>query len=182
MSTATAEPTPAQTVAKTVAEVAPKLAIAAKVVALDDMRRQLRDHAARVADAHRMGAKALGMEDLVKEPEGSDEVGHLIVTGDINVSDPASLQTAMSALSGQPQQTSPPPATSEATPPNVAPALAGAGSLLKTALISAALIALPSVGVAIPWLAGAFDHPEPAAVVVDTDTDTQTSWAPAATN
>lgn len=82
----------------------------------------------------------------------------------------------------QPQQTSPPPATSEATPPNVAPVVAGAGSLLKTALISAALIALPSVGVAIPWLAGAFDHPEPAAVVVDTDTDTQTSWAPAATD
>ena len=76
----------------------------------------------------------------------------------------------------------PPPATPEATPPNVAPVVAGAGSLLKTALISAALIALPGVGVAIPWLAGAFDHPEPPAVVVDTDTDTQTSWAPAATN
>ena len=177
MSTATAEPTPAQTVAKTVAEVAPKLAVAAKAIALDDMQRQLRDHAARVSDSHRMGAKALGMEELVEEPE-KGSMGHIVITGDINVSDPASLQSAMSALSGQPQpqQTPPPSATPEVPRANIAPVAGGAGSLWKTALISAALIALPGIGVAIPWLAGAFDRPE-SAVVVDTDTDTQTSWA-----
>ncbi len=56
------------------------------------------------------------------------------------------------------------------SPSPLAPAIDGAGSLLKTALISAALIALPGVGVAIPWALGAFDHPEPPAAVVDTDT------------
>ncbi len=55
------------------------------------------------------------------------------------------------------------------SPSPLAPA-DGAGSLLKTALISAALIAGPGVGVAIPWALGAFDHPEPPAVMTDKDT------------
>ena len=45
-----------------------------------------------------------------------------------------------------------------------------AGSLVKTLLISAALVAGPGIGVAIPWALGAFDKPAAAAVSADTDT------------
>ena len=145
------EPTPRQTVAKTVAEVAPKLAVAAKAIAIDDHRRLLRDNAARVADSHRAMAKAIGMEDTVAPAAREDEVGHLIVTGDINVADPASLQQAIGTLSGKAAANSDQAATAgqqESTP------------LWQKALVSAAMVASGAgVGAGIPWLLGAFDRP-----------------------
>ncbi len=72
---------------------------------------------------------------------------------------------------------SPPPATPVVARPNIAPVAGGAGSFLKKALLSAALLALGGgAGSIIPWLAGAFDKPA-VQTVVDTDTDTQTTWA-----
>ena len=123
-----------------------------------------------------MGARALGMEELVKEPEGDDDMGHLIVTGDINVSDPGSLKSAISALSGQPIQQAVAPvetAVSAATTP-----------LWQKLLASAALLASGAgAGAGIPWLLGAFDQPaivQPAAPAIDTDTQYELSIQPEA--
>ena len=136
-----------------------------------------------------MGARAFGMEDLVVEPEEEDSMGHIVVTGDINVSDPASLQSAMAALSGkelpqhQPQENPAPSPMPEVARPNIAPVSEGAwGPLLQKALLATALLTggggIATLG---SWALGAFDHPTPPAVV-DTDTDTRTSWAAATHN
>lgn len=61
----------------------------------------------------------------------------------------------------------------EVARPNIAPASAATGSLAKTLLVSAALVAGPGIAVAIPWALGAFDKPDVPAAAAVTDTDTQ---------
>jgi hypothetical protein len=174
---ATPQQTPLQQVAETVADTAPKLAIAAKAIALEDHRRMLREHAGRVADSHRAMAKAIGMEDAVVLASEEDAMGHLIVTGDINVSDPAALQGAINALAGK-QSPSPSPAPAQATDTSAAPAAPAASTATpfwQKALVSAAMVASGAgAGAGIPWLLGAFD--EPAAVATPTFEDKNTQY------
>lgn len=59
------------------------LAMAGRVVGLENHRRILADAARRTQEGHRAMARAAGMEDVVGEK--ADDMGHLIVTGDINV-------------------------------------------------------------------------------------------------
>ena len=79
----TEEMTPQEVAAHQIAEKGPKLGIAAQAVMLEGSRRMMRDAQNRVQDSHRAMAKAAGMEDVVGDDQ--DDMGHLIVTGDINV-------------------------------------------------------------------------------------------------
>ena len=166
---ATPDQSPLQQIAETVADTAPRLAVAAKAIALEDHRRMLAAHASRVADSHRAMAKAIGMEDATVLAAEDEAMGHLIVTGDINVGDPASLQKAISALSGQPV----PQATAATETPAASPVTSAATPLWQKALVSAALVASGAgAGAGIPWLLGAFDKPAAVQPAVDTDTNT----------
>lgn len=151
---ATPEQTPLQQVANTVADTAPKLAIAAKAIALEDHRRMLRDYAARVADGHRAMAKAIGMEDsVVLAASEENDMGHLIVTGDINVGDPSALQAAVNALSGK---VAAQPTAAETAVSQIVTAPSAAPWWQKAALVAAMAAGSAGTGLFIPWALGAF--------------------------
>ena len=62
---------------------------------LENWRANQRDHRQRVRDSHLMGAKALGMESLVGK-NGEDDMGDIIVTGDITQTAPAAEKQSSS--------------------------------------------------------------------------------------
>lgn len=70
---------PAMEMAERVAETLPGLKAAAAAVGLQDHQRMLRDHARRVKDSHRLMAEAAGL----KVDESVDDMGDIIITGDI---------------------------------------------------------------------------------------------------
>lgn len=73
---------PLQQIRERLADAAPAKAIPF-LIAVENMRANQRDHRQRVRDSHLMGAKALGMEGLVGKSQSEDDMGDIIVTGDI---------------------------------------------------------------------------------------------------
>ena len=76
---------PTQELAKRAAEAGGGLAAAAKALGLQDHQRLLRDSARRVRESHRGMAKAAGMEDTLEAAGAGDDLGDILVTGDINI-------------------------------------------------------------------------------------------------
>lgn len=132
---------PAEKIAERVADIAPGLAAAAKAVGVEDHRRMLRDHARRVMDSHRMQAKALGMGDVASE-SSDDDMGDIIVTGDIHYSGASAPQLPWAK--DQPQQPQPTP-----EPPSQPPEDESLLSkLAKPAAIAAGTMAAGGIGAA----------------------------------
>lgn len=71
---------PIEEIAKRTAEAGAGLAAGAKAVGLADHREMLRDHARRVRDDHEWAKQLRGQEPSAA---GGDEMGDIIVTGDI---------------------------------------------------------------------------------------------------
>jgi len=106
----------------------------------------LASHATRVAESHRAMARAAGMEELVS-PKAEESMGNLIVTGDINVSDPASLQAALGGLTG--------------SVPAAAAAAGRVSKLVAPALVAASLLGGGALGGGASWLLNALNPPAP---------------------
>jgi hypothetical protein len=118
--------TPKEEIAERVAEAAPNLTVATQLVALDHHDDLMADARQRTDDAHRMGAKVLGMEDcLPKKAEGEEMKKTFILTGDV-MGDEACR--ALGRLEGnQPVRPSTPPApVKPSLAAKVAPYLLGA--------------------------------------------------------
>lgn len=75
---------PLQQIRERVAEVAPTRVLPF-LAALENFRITQRDHRQRVRDSHAAMAKAAGMESVLK-PQSDDDMGDIIVTGDISTS------------------------------------------------------------------------------------------------
>jgi hypothetical protein len=137
--------TPAQELAERSAESIPALQAAAAAVGLQDHQRMLRDHARRVRDSHRLGAKAAGLDDLPADA-GGDDLGDIIISGDIT-------NTYL------PAQSTPP-----AAKPDMTNATNGLTNLARAAIIGASLLS-GGIGGAIPLVANLlFSKPAPAPV------------------
>lgn len=160
---------PAEKIAEQVAEKAPGLTVAAYTEAIDNFRRANDSYRKRLADSHRWHAKALGME--ASDTEG-DDVGNLVVTGDVYGSDAASIIAALqgsqqASPQGGQQETLEPPATSPpvTAPPSTmapaatSPAATGTSNFAKAAIVAAGLLGGSALGAGIPWLAGAYSKP-----------------------
>lgn len=131
---------PSEKIAERVADLAPGLAAVAKAVGLEDHRRMLRDHARRVMDSHRMQAKALGMGDVVSE-SSDDDMGDIIVTGDIHYSGASAPQLPWAKDQPQHQSTPEPPSQ-----PPEEPSLLS--KIAKPAAIAAGAAAAGGIGAA----------------------------------
>lgn len=73
--------------AERAAETYPALSAAAAAVGLQDHRQSLNSHQSRVADSHKAQMKALGLE----ASQAGDEMGDIVITGDIHSQDPAKV-------------------------------------------------------------------------------------------
>jgi len=100
----------------------------------------LRDHANRVSDGHRAMAKAAGMEETIGSSEG-EEMGDLIVTGDIHVTQSGDGEASLPFLSTR-KSTAPQPATPQADVP----------AWMKAATIAAALMGMGGTGFGLATL------------------------------
>jgi hypothetical protein len=116
----------------------------------------LRDHARRVRDSHRMGAKAAGLDEVASEQDGSDagddNMGDIIISGDITntyLPPPSPAQ-----LTPSPAQLTPPTAQTNMSNaiPSSAPSATGLSNLAKAAVIGASLLS-GGVGATIPLVA-----------------------------
>jgi len=76
------------------------LRTATMAAGLEDHRRMMADNARRLAEGHKAMARAAGMEDLVADP-GGDDVGDILVTGDINVGTNGSRPKVLDKILGQ---------------------------------------------------------------------------------
>lgn len=147
--------TPLEEASERAAETIPGLKAAAAAVGLEDHRRMLRDSARRVADSHRAQMSALGMSPEVED----DEMGNIVITGDING---ANAKEIIDALSGQRAD------TSATQPPQTNPQeKGGIGKTLAVAGL-AGLMAGAGAGVPLAWY---LMNQQPAAQ--DTDTNTK---------
>jgi hypothetical protein len=91
--------TPAEQVAERSAEAYPALSAAAAAVGLQNHRQALSSHEQRVRDSHAAQMRAIGME-----PTGSpDEVGDILITGDITASDPQQVVNSLRGVRQTPQ-------------------------------------------------------------------------------
>lgn len=144
-------------IAERVAEGAPGLGVAAQLSALDDWRRNQQAHRKRVYDSHKLQTAMLGGEvSNVTE----DDVGHLIVTGDIYG---FNSDRILQALAGGQQQDGTQPQQPEQPPPSQPPAQPptqetkdGVPMWAKAALIAAGLAGAGGLGAAVPWMLGAY--------------------------
>lgn len=92
--------TPVEEMGKRFGEVVPGLKAAAGAVGLESHRRMLRDHAQRVRDDYKIAAWAAGFEGKVADmPE--DDMGDIIITGDLNFGGSTSAEQAIKALKGK---------------------------------------------------------------------------------
>ncbi len=149
--------TPQQEIARAAATTGARLAVAAHAVALDNHRQMLADHAQRVRDGHKAMAKAAGMEDAVGATPETSDMGNFIVTGDINVSDPTSLQKAIGALAGTPNTSTTELPISSAVSAVAEKAPAAMSTLAKVATAAALVLGGSGLGAGIPWLLGAYN-------------------------
>lgn len=144
---------PLDQIAERAAEAAP-VAILPRLLAIKDMALSMASYRRRVDDGHRMGARALGMEDIVKESaaKAGDDMGDIFVCGDISTTQAAQPQLA--------------PAAAQAAP-------AASSSMLTKAAVGAALLAGGAgAGIVADKL---LDGPNQPPAMVDTDTDTDTN-------
>lgn len=108
---------------------------AALSMGMEDHRRLLRDSAKRIAESHRMGARSVGMEDIVSKESEGDDMGDIIVTGDIQISGNGDHLPWMKNGKAKSNQSENP----SATQPAQQPANGGLSSLAKAGLVAAAL-------------------------------------------
>jgi len=122
------------------------LTAAAFAVSIQDMQRQLRDSSRRIRDSHKIGMRDAGMP-ISNEGDG-DEMGHIIITGDIvgnegvrALAEVAKAKERPQQLPAQPSpvQTQQQPSQQPMTPPKT--------PLWQKAVAVAALVA---AGAAIP--------------------------------
>jgi len=132
---------PSEKIAERVADLAPGLAAAAKAVAIQDHRASLRDFRQRVRDSHRMQAKALGMGDVVSD-SSDDDMGDIIVTGDIHYSGASAPQLPWAKDQPQQTQSTPEPPAPQPEEPSLLSKLA------KPAAIAAGAAAAGGIGAA----------------------------------
>lgn len=148
--------TPMEEMAERVAEGAPGLAVASHLAALDNWRRQQLDYRRRVRDDHAVQVKSLGGE--ATDMSGDEEMGNLIVTGDIIGNNADQILHALTGGQEQPQQPQQPtePATPQPTEPTTPQQPVQQGGLPGWA--KAALIALGAAGLGagVPWALGAY--------------------------
>jgi len=164
---------PMQEIAERVAEAAPGLAVAANLEAIQNFRQSNADARRRLQDSHRWQATALGM--TVADAPKEEDMGNLVVCGDVYGSDAAeiirSLQagTAIPPASAvpaqEPAQVSTAPAN-PATQPVAVPSSGWARNLSKAALVAAGLLGGGGIGAAVPWFAGAYSKPAAASIVI----------------
>lgn len=131
---------PIQEWAKRAGEIYPGLQGAGLAVGLQDHQRMLRDHARRLLDGHKAQMKAAGFSDLA-EADGGDDMGDILVTGDITVTNPQ--QPAPQAI----PQASPQAAQAEPTDsslPGWVKSLALTGGMLGSAIGGAGLASILS--------------------------------------
>ena len=156
---------PLEEVAKRFGETVPGMLVAANAVGLEDHRRMLASHARRVDDSHRAMAKAAGMEDLIADPPESDSnMGGIVVTGDINITNPSAAQQLAPAA------------------PNSAPAAqqssgvnGGVPGWVKSGLVATGMVGSALGGALLPGLVGnqrpAPQPPAPPPSYTDTNTN-----------
>ena len=154
---------PMQEVADDVADTLPKIEAAAHLSALEDLRRNQAALRRRVQDSHKWQAAALGMETTDAE---EDEMGNLVLTGDIYGGNPADV---IRGLQGLPAETPSTPGVSPITQAaetaaKVVPAVASMATptWAKVAALGASLIASGGLG---GWLAKPAAPVPPAPVV-----------------
>ena len=172
--------TPMEEISKRVGEVVPGLKAAAGAVGLEDHREMLRDHRARVRNDYKFQQSLLG--DTVSDdakPE-DDEMGDIIITGDLNFGGNTSAEQAIKALKGKvvDKRDTGLPATPAAPTEPVASAggasvSAGIPTWLKVGLTIAALGASGGTGAIIASLLTS--APQVIPQVKDTDTDTNSA-------
>jgi len=155
---------PIQEVAERVAETAPGLVAAAHAEALQNLRQMNADHRRRVADSHRWQADVLGQK--ATDPPEEDDVGNLIVTGDVYGDGAAEIVRSLQGLA----QAAPEAAGSPSEPSQQT---GWASSLAKAALVTAGLLGGGGLGAGVPWLLGAYDKPESVNTTVVQPADTQ---------
>lgn len=151
---------PAEETAERSAETMPGLAAAAAAVGLENHRRMLHQHAKRTTEGHKAQMGALGID---VGDEDSDEMGNIVITGDITSLNP---QSVIDSLNGKiPQQQQQP----SVPVPN-------GSNFAKTA----AAIGLAAVGLAAPIAAWNLTRPIPQIVqpveppsMIDTLNDVQ---------
>jgi len=138
---------PHQEIAERVAEVAPGLAAAAHLSAVQDARQLQADHRRRLADSHRAQMQALGMEST--ESPGGDDVGNLVITGDVYGSDAAEIVRALQGNKmDQPASVTPQQPVNSAVPDKP-----GMSKWIQS-LIAGGLLAVGSgIGWGVNWLA-----------------------------
>ena len=88
---------PQMETAERAAQTIPALSAAAAAVGLEDHRRMLQQHAHRVADTYALGRKALTNEPPTNNV---DDMGDIVITGDIKITDPAQAAGVLDSLRG----------------------------------------------------------------------------------
>ena len=134
-------------IAKRVGDYAPGLVTAAHVSAIDNLRRIQAGTRRQLRTDYAMQARALGGE--AAEMPDEEEMGNLIVTGDIYGSNSADIVRALG--NGTAGETPTPPPAPTPPPSN------GVSRLAKAALIAAGLLGGAGIGAGVPWLLGAYD-------------------------
>lgn len=114
--------TPLEQVAERSAETHPALSAAAAAVGLQNHRQALSSHEQRLKDSHAAQMKAIGMEPT----GGADEMGDILITGDITATDPNQVVNSLRGV-----RQAPPASQSRLFPTAmlVAGALAGGATL-----------------------------------------------------
>lgn len=153
--------TPREETAERVAETVPGLTAAAYAEAVQDYRHMNATHRRREDDSYRQQCEALGVE--VSEPPKEDEVGNLVVTGDVYGSDAAEIIRSLQ------DGAEPPP-----TAPVEAPAFQNGRKLARRMLLAAGAAVLGGgVTLGAAWLGGMFDKSAPVNTTVVHPGDTQ---------
>ncbi len=138
--------TPRKTIADRVADILPGVKAAQAGVMLQDLQATQQAHRRRTADGHKAMAKAAGVE--IDDPNAGDDMGDIVITGDITVTQSPAPSPAAT----------PPPLPSPAQQPK-----SQFPKLLAKAAITAALVG-SGAGAAMPWLLGMFDKTPPPVV------------------
>lgn len=143
---------PTQEAAERIGEAMPGLVLAAHVAALDNQRSMLADARKRVSDSHRWHAKGLGMPDPGEQT--GEDMGAIVITGDIYGSDSERIVRALQGVHGLSEQ----PAANATVPSPGAPSPSAAPSARwpKALALAAALVGGSGIGAAVPWALGAY--------------------------
>ena len=103
------EQTPAEEVAERVAEAVPGLKAAAAAVGLQDHQRMLHRNDQRLRDGYQLGRAAFTGQQVDEAMSDGDEMGDIVITGDIHVSDAQQAPQVIDSLRAKDTTPSPPP-------------------------------------------------------------------------